>query len=285
MTLHHVIDWCIICVFHVCIVFFLSRSGSIVMKRRRSSSDEDSIGLNPGFFLDETEVVVPPLQTLTAFTSPAVVKQSPKTPAPPLLNSVAEIMFLVKITPLSPTTEYQQILTESLDDARVNWRQDVNLNGSSFEFTIFIDDAVLAEATADNPIDAERKAFLRTVKRMLNSDYCYLNEERRLTMYCTASDAPEGSFRYDLLCQEKRLPRNQVPVCESCHCRGHVKRYCFLGEDVGEPETKVEFDDHTPPPSAEQDSNSSAPTRPGFGQVDLRDSRCCEAHTGWVLRV
>ena len=43
------------------------------------------------------EQVVPPLQSLAALTSSAVIDGDPFTQAPPIINLVAEIMFLLKV--------------------------------------------------------------------------------------------------------------------------------------------------------------------------------------------
>ena len=170
------------------------------MKRNYSAMNSGS-PQPPGDTLDEErEVVVPPLQSLAALTSPAVVNQPPQTPAPPIVDLIAEIMFLVKISPLCPLSSSRQIVIEALDSSKARWRQEVNLTGSSdFEFALIVEDVVLAAMTAENPNDAERKTFQRIVKRILNSDYCRVADDK-LWLYSSAADAPTGSFRYDLRC-------------------------------------------------------------------------------------
>ena len=202
--------------------------------KRRSSWDEGSPPLAwPVHHNDDMEIVVPPLQSLMALTAPAVKNQPPLTPAPRVIDVAAEVMFLVKISPLSPSTDAKKILSDALDHSGEPWKLEFNMKGPKFEFRIIVADVVWAEAVADTPKEAERRAFQRTVSRILNSDYCLISEGK-LWLYCTADDAPGGSFRYDLRCREKRLPHDQVPICDSCTGRGHLRRFCILPEGVPE---------------------------------------------------
>ena len=86
---------------------------------------------------DDTEIVVPPLLSLTALTAPAVINQPPGTPAPRLIDVVAEVMFLVKISPSSPSADARTTLSDALDRSGETWRLEVNLTGSKIEFRIF----------------------------------------------------------------------------------------------------------------------------------------------------
>ena len=241
----------------------------------------------------QREVVVPPLQSLAALTSPAVVNQPPQTPAPPIVDLIAEIMFLVKISPLPPSSSSsssRQIIVEALDSSKARWRQEVNLTGSSdFEFAVIVEDVVLAAMTADNPNDAERKTFQRIVKRILNSDYCRV-ADGILSLYSAAEDAPTGSFRYDLRCRKKLLPKTRVPVCESCSGRGHLKRFCILPAREAEinkaAEAKMEIDRSSPPPppplpppSTTSDSGNSNTSS------QRRETIRYEAHAPGVLAI
>ena len=224
---------------------------------------------------EDKELVVPPLQSLAAMTSAAVVNKSPKTPAPPILDLVAEIMFLVKISSSSSSSSRRTLL-DAIKGADSDFKLKINLSAEGvFEFSITLgrDDVVLCSANADNPHDAERRAFQRGVKRILNSDYCHLVGDK-LSLYSAAADAPTGSFRYDLRCREKWVPSTQVPFCDGCLNRGHPRRFCFVASlDVENEKTKMEVEE-TPSPPPPKSSSSS-----GFGE-----DRCvaCVRHLGFL---
>jgi hypothetical protein len=170
------------------------------------------------------------LQSLNALASPSVVGMSPLTPPLPVLKRLAEVMFLIKISPL-PSSDPREIVVTAFESSKINWRMDMKQASDGYKFLLLSKGVILACGLGLSPSDAEADGFRSLVNCVLKSDYCIItrySEKEVLRLFETADEAPSGAFRYDLLCDHKLLPRSLLPVCERCKNMGHVFHFCRM---------------------------------------------------------
>ena len=76
---------------------------------------------------------------------------------------------------------------------------------------------------------AQTQAFQIFVERARESDYVTVVEGHDhpiLKMSRSVVTAPDGAFRYDLLCKPRTRLSSQLPVCEFCTETGHIQNFC-----------------------------------------------------------
>ena len=189
------------------------------------------------FDVDIYETVVPPLRSLSAFCDPAVKDLPPATEASDELKALAEVMLSVKIANL-PLDDYKEIVNFALEDTKSVPKKDLEFRDDNqcYSFNFYINDIHCAVGIGKAPHDAERAGYENFVRKVRYSDYIKLEKilkvslfevGERIGLYGNFEGAAGGSFRYDLLCREKKVRKDDLPVCTHCLEKGHIYRFCM----------------------------------------------------------
>ena len=182
---------------------------------------------------EDYESVVPPLQVMEAFCDPAVKDGDPFTKPKAMVKKLAEIMFLIKISPY-PSFRFKDIAIDAFKQEEVDYSFGMNAlsnSSSCYELCLMVSGIQMSKGSATIVEVAQTQAFQIFVEKARESDYLIIEEGGgtypTLKMFRSIITAPSGAFRYDLLCGPRTKLSSELPVCEFCTVKGHIQHFCM----------------------------------------------------------
>ena len=114
------------------------------------------------------------------------------------------------------------------------------------EYKLFIEGVIVGSRVDSSTREARDATLEFFVRKALSCDYLriasdedvpsidrgYPRKNVKLQLFAGHEDAVKGAFRYDLLCAERFVLPDRIPVCEYCRESGHIDHFCPIRRAV-----------------------------------------------------